>query len=284
MVFYYWNRCVCDTGVLLSYLLQGAFGKPSACEPGSQLSDVDVSIFVDVQLIKQLSPALLPVQVRTIGFTVLAARPRDPLGSHNWCQSESADGIQEQQFNHRSLTHDAKASNTSLHTTATSKDFQQDSIRSIIDPILTCNLCLVRTVVPNLGVTDPTTGHKVVLRVIERQLNWFIFATPWHCQSHNGQLFRLMRQNQSYHLFYSKDSSAWSKHGIYITHNATQVSSRDKEQAGVDKDYYSCYNPITLGIQATFSPQKISTHSQQAVVLNHNEQKNILICGRRLSV
>lgn len=72
--------------VLLSYRLQGAFGKPSTCQPCPQFTDVKVSIFVEVQLVKQLSPALLPVLIRTGGFSILTAHPRDPstLGSHSW--------------------------------------------------------------------------------------------------------------------------------------------------------------------------------------------------------
>ena len=92
--------------VLLSYPLQGALGKPPACQPCPQFTDVDVSIFVEVQLIEQLSPALLPLLARTGRPAALAVRPREPSpwGCHSWCQSESADGIQRHQFSHHSLT------------------------------------------------------------------------------------------------------------------------------------------------------------------------------------
>lgn len=64
--------------VLLSYPLQGAFGKPSACQPRPQFTDVNVSILVEVQLIEQLSPALLPLRSWTGRPAVLAVRPREP--------------------------------------------------------------------------------------------------------------------------------------------------------------------------------------------------------------
>lgn len=148
--------------VLLAYLLQGASGKPSACQSCPQLKDVNASIFVEVELIKQLSPAFLPVLVRTGGFAVLAARPREPspLGSHNWCQSERADGIQGHQFNHHSLT---KEQCLTCSCKANSRTFLKRKPHKavIVDLIQTlCDLCVIIPLFPSLGVGDPTTGHR----------------------------------------------------------------------------------------------------------------------------
>lgn len=98
-------RCV---WCMCPYPLHRATGKSSACQPCPQFKDVYASIFVEVQLVKQLSPALLSLLVWTKGFTFLAVRPREPslFGSHN-CQSELADGIQGHQFNHHSQTQDS---------------------------------------------------------------------------------------------------------------------------------------------------------------------------------
>lgn len=56
---------VCDTDVLLAHPLHRAAGKPSACQSDPQLKDVNASIFVEVQLVKQLSPSCLSVLVLT---------------------------------------------------------------------------------------------------------------------------------------------------------------------------------------------------------------------------
>lgn len=47
-----------------SHLLCGAFGKPLSRQSCLQLHNVDASIFVEVQLLKQLGPALLPLLLK----------------------------------------------------------------------------------------------------------------------------------------------------------------------------------------------------------------------------
>lgn len=72
----------------LSYPLHGGFGKPSPRQSGPQFTDVDASIFVEVQLIKQLTPALLSLLIWTGGSDVLAecsGKP-SPLWGHSWSQ------------------------------------------------------------------------------------------------------------------------------------------------------------------------------------------------------
>lgn len=78
--------------VVAAYPLHGASGKPSACQSSPQFQDVDASIFVEVQLVKQLSPMFLSLRVPIVGSTVLTAGPREPgpLEPHVWSQTESS--------------------------------------------------------------------------------------------------------------------------------------------------------------------------------------------------
>lgn len=76
---------------LFNYLLQGALGNPFAFESGPQLSHVDAPVFVDVQLVKQLSPKFLSLRVSTSRAAVLTEGlgepgPQEP---HVWSHTVS---------------------------------------------------------------------------------------------------------------------------------------------------------------------------------------------------
>lgn len=73
------------------YLLQGAPGNPFACQSSSQLSDVDAPVFVDVQLVKKLSPKLLSLRVSACRAALLTEGLGEPgpQEAHVWSHSVS---------------------------------------------------------------------------------------------------------------------------------------------------------------------------------------------------
>lgn len=73
-----------------AYLLCRASANASSRQSCLQLQNVDASIFVEVQLLKQFGPALLPVLLkarRTAGLAVDLKQP-SPAVAHNWCHNQ----------------------------------------------------------------------------------------------------------------------------------------------------------------------------------------------------